>query len=226
MVRAIKGFIKRTIGVDDSQGTLRFAQPMLRLIALTVGWSLTLSVSTYCLFGAGQLGFAQPQLSACISAGALMTVLAQLVLFPKLLKRVGANVACTMGLSTLSLSMAGLSLCRVQPFHTAFYLLNRIGSGVADTSTATLVAAFSANNAARATNLALIQSTRAAARIVTPLVSGRLFSISCRSAFAPGALPYLTNSALALSVTALPLLLARLASARDAAAKASNDGSD
>lgn len=57
--------------------------------------------------------------------------------------------------------------------------LCRVGTGVADTSVATLVAGSSCGAAARSHNLALIASTRAAARIVTPLVSGVLFSRSC-----------------------------------------------
>ena len=69
---------------------------------------------------------------ASISAGALVTVFSQLLLFPPLLKRLGANIACNTGLSVLSGSLLGLSLCRQQPFHSAFYLVNRAGSGVAD----------------------------------------------------------------------------------------------
>ena len=52
-------------------------QPLLRLVALSVGWSLTLSVSTYCLFGSKVLGYTQPQLSATFSLGAAITVLTQ-----------------------------------------------------------------------------------------------------------------------------------------------------
>jgi MFS family permease len=38
-----------------------YAQPILRSIALVIGWSLTLSVSTYCLFGNAIMGWQQPQ---------------------------------------------------------------------------------------------------------------------------------------------------------------------
>ena len=57
--------------------------------------------------------------------------------------------------------------------------LGRMGTGIADTSVATLVARSSSGSEERSQNLALIASTRAAARIVTPLVSGTLFARSC-----------------------------------------------
>jgi len=63
---------------------LRMAQPLLRTIALVVGWSLTLSVSTYCLFGDAILSWKQPQLSASFSLGASITVITQLLIFPRL----------------------------------------------------------------------------------------------------------------------------------------------
>lgn len=117
--------------------------------------------------------------------------------------------------------MAAQSLARAQPFHSAFYLLNRAGSGVADTSTATLVARTSATPDERATNLALIQSTRAAARIFTPVVSGSLFSLSCGFRRKPGALPFLANAACALLAAPIPLLLRRAENRAAAAADAS-----
>jgi len=129
------------------------------------------------------------------------------------------------GLLMMSTGLAGLSVVLTQPFHTAFYMFNRIGglggighhqpthsppylhahphthlhthlhnhlhaslpyphsptihppgSGIGDTSTATLVAKTSRSKDARARNLGLIQSTRAAARIFTPVVSGKVGS--------------------------------------------------
>lgn len=62
---------------------------MLRLIALVFGWSLTLSVYGYSLFASKFMGFAQPQLSATFSAGAAITILTQLVIFPRVIRRFG-----------------------------------------------------------------------------------------------------------------------------------------
>ena len=91
--------------------------------------------------------------------------------------------------------------------------MNRVGSGVGDTSTATLVAMCSSSPTARATNLGLIQSTRAAARIVTPMLSGKLFEVSCSGRRGPlGALPYLTVAGLCVSLIPLPLILRRITS--------------
>ena len=56
-------------------------------------------------------------------------------------------------------------MCKLTP---GLYLCNRAGAGIADTSTATLVARSSPNKDARSRNLGLIQSARAAARIATP----------------------------------------------------------
>ena len=186
---------------------------MLRLIALTFGWSLTLSVSTYCMFGAAFLGYSQPELSATFSTGAAMTILTQLVVLPRLIKTVGEHAACALGLGMVATGLTGCALLWSQPFHTALYLLNRVGSGVGDTSTATLVAMCSPSPDARARNLGLIQSTRAAARIVTPMLSGKLFEVSCGGRFGPlGALPYLTVSSLCITLIPLPLVLRRITS--------------
>ena len=82
-------------------------------------------------------------------------------------------------------------------------------SGVADTSVATLVA-LASSPASRAANLALIQSSRAAARIFSPLASSTLFQRSFALP-APGALPYLVVAACLFAVAPLPLALRRLA---------------
>jgi MFS family permease len=167
-------------------------QPMLRIIALAFGWSLTLSVSTYCLLGSTFMGYGQPQLSATFSAGAALTILTQLFIFPRLVRRLGEHKTCAMGLFSMATGLAGCSLVHLQPAHTALYVLNRFGSGVGDTSTATIVASVSRTSEARDRNLGLIQSTRAAARIITPVLSGKLFEVSCFGNMGPvGALPYL-----------------------------------
>ena len=56
--------------------------------------------------------------------------------------------------------------------------------------------------------MGLIQSARAAARIVTPVIAGKLFQRSC--AYAPpftGTLPYLVNACCCLLIAPFPLLL-------------------
>ena len=174
-----------------------------------IGWSLTLSVSTYGLFAPRFLGFAQPQLSASYSAGAAVTLGVQLALFPRLVSRFGAHLVATAGLLSVSGAMASMVVCRAQPWHSALYLLNRASSGVADTSVATLVA-LASTPASRAANLALIQSSRAAARIFSPLASSTLFQRSFALP-APGALPYLVVAACLFAVAPLPLALRRLA---------------
>lgn len=196
----------------QAEPSFRLAQPFLRLCALSAGWSLTLSVAIYCLFGARFLGYSQPQLSSIFSAGAAATVLTQLFLLPWLVRQFGAHRSCTMGLLGISCGLGGLSLVRAQPTHLALYMLNRVGSGVTDTSVATLVADTSADDRDRAQNFALIQSTRAATRIVTPVLSGRLFELSWGGGYGPpGALPYLTASALAMLFAPLPLVLKGMA---------------
>lgn len=201
--------------VEDATAA-RIAQPLLRLVALVVGWSLTLSVSTYCLFGSRFLGYDQPQLSMTFSAGAAITIFTQLLLIPRLVRSIGPHSSCSLGLLGVSLGLGGCSVLRAQPVHSSLYLLNRVGSGVADTSTATLVALASADKQDRARNLGLIQSTRAAARIVTPMLSGYLFARSCSNSTCPGALPYLVVSALALLLIPLPRILRRMQRQREA----------
>ena len=192
------------------------SQIMLRVIALSVGWSLTLSVSTYCLFAATFLGYAQQQLSATFSCGAALTVLTQIWLFPRLVRAAGEHVACALGLSVLSASLSGAALFKAQPLHSTLYFASRVGAGVADTSTVTLVARTSADSLARSRNLALIQSTRAGARIFTPVISGFLFERSKLSAVAPGALPYLVVASLLATLVPVPLVLRRFEESREA----------
>ena len=43
----------------------------------------------YSLFASKFMGFAQPQLSATFSAGAAITILTQLVIFPRVIRRFG-----------------------------------------------------------------------------------------------------------------------------------------
>jgi MFS family permease len=189
-----------------------YAQPLLRLIAVAAGWALTLSVSTYSLFASKFLGYAQPQLSAAMSAGAATTIATQILIVPRLVKSAGEHLSCTVGLWILTMGLAGTSLLRGQPLHTIMYLLIRVGQGITDTATATLVARASTGREERARNLGMVQSTRAAARIFTPVVSGSLFSRSCLPSYPllPGSLPYLVNAGLAFALTPLPLVLKRM----------------
>jgi MFS family permease len=189
-----------------------YAQPLLRVIALAAGWALTLSVSTYSLFASKFLGYAQPELSAAMSAGAATTIATQILIVPRLVKLSGEHLSCTLGLWVLTMGLAGSSLLRVQPLHTIMYLLIRVGQGITDTATATLVARASNDREDRARNLGMVQSTRAAARIFTPVVSGSLFSRSCLPHYPllPGSLPYLVNAGLAFALTPLPLVLKRM----------------
>lgn len=197
-----------------SAPTFALAQPLLRVIALAAGWALTLSVAIYSLFSSRFLGFGQSQLSASMSAGAATTILTQMFVVPRLVKSFGEHVACSLGLWALTMGLAGTALARIQPWHTLMYLLIRVGTGVTDTSTAGLVARFSKNREERAHNLGMIQSTRAGARIFTPVLSGSLFARSCHpSSFSigpSGSLPYLVNAGLAIMLSPLPLLLKRI----------------
>jgi MFS family permease len=195
----------------DKSKHAKYAQPILRIIALAAGWSLTLSVAIYSLFASRFLGYGQSQLSAVFSAGAATTIATQIFIVPRLVKSTGEHLSATLGLLLLTMGLVGTSLIRVLPFHTMLYMLIRVGQGIADTSTATLVARTSNGKEERARNLGMIQSTRAGARIFTPLVSGSLFSRSCLQPFpTPGSLPYLLNAGLALALTPLPLVLRRM----------------
>ena len=194
---------------------LAYAQPMLRIIAAAAGWALTLSVSTYSLFSSKFLGYTQAELSSAMSLGAATTIATQMLIVPRLVKNAGEHLAGTLGLCILTTGLTGVSLLRVQPLHTLLYLLIRVGTGVTDTSTAALVARYSTDREERATNLGMIQSTRAAARIFTPVVSGSLFARSCLQQFPmPGSLPYLINASLAFVLAPLPIVLKKMANKR------------
>jgi MFS family permease len=188
-----------------------YVQPSLRLIALLAGWALTLSASTYSMFSSKFLDYGQPQLSAAMSLGAAATILTQILIVPRLVQRVGVHLSDTVGLWAVSMGLVGTSLLRAQPLHTIFYLLIRVGTGIVDTSTATLVARYSNGRDERGRNLGMIQSTRAGARIFTPVLSASLFARSCEHQFPmPGSLPYLVNAVLSFSLTPLPLVLKRI----------------
>ncbi len=212
---------EKTDEEDDNKNTeeatpqedtgLRLAQPMLRTITIAMGWTAILSNSIYGLFAPRFLGFSQPQLSATYSFAAALMVGTQVVL-PKLVSRLGDHNLCTMGILAAGAGIGGQSLVRFQPFHSLLYMINRAGAAVADTSTATLVARLSESRNARSHNLALLTSTRAAGRIVTPLLSSKLFELSCRhkGLLVPsGALPFVIAACLATAIAPLPTLLKR-----------------
>ena len=79
----------------------------------------------------------------------------------------GRHLACTLGILAVAIGIGGQYLVRVQPFHTVLYMINRAGAAVADNSTATLVAeSLGRGREDRSRNLALLTSTRVAARIM------------------------------------------------------------
>lgn len=192
----------------EQDSVFRFAQPMLRVITMAIGWTAILSNSVYGLFAPKFLNFSQPQLSATYSFAAAIMVGTQ-VLLPKLVAKFGEHHLCTLGILAAGAGIGGQSLIRFQPLHSMLYMMNRAGAAVADTSTAALVASSSDNRDARSRNLALLTSTRAASRIVTPLLSTKLFELSCRrgSVIASGALPFVIAASLSIAVAPLPLLL-------------------
>ena len=183
-----------------------FAQPMLRSITMIIGWTAVLSNSMYGLFAPRFLGFGQAQLSATYSTAAALAISAQLV-FPRLVARLGEHRLCALGIVGTGVGIGGQALLRSQPAHSALYMLSRASASVADTATAALVVRSSTDRQARAKNLALLTSTRAAARIATPLISSKLFEFSCRDSVAPGALPFVAAACFALVVAPMPLVL-------------------
>ena len=146
----------------------------------------------------------------------------------------------TLGILAVGLGIGGQSLFRIQPFHTMLYMLNRSGAAIADTSTAALVASYSTQSSSsggdggggsnnkssksindRSRNLALLTSTRAAARIFSPLLSTKLFELSCKNdvssttrkilaAIIPaGALPFVSAACCCMAIAPLPTVLHR-----------------
>ena len=184
-----------------------YDQWALRLVAISIGWGLTLCMATYCLFGSAIVGYAQQQLSINFSVAAAVSVVAQLVLFPRLVHKLGEHLVCALGLTVSSIGLIGVSLFKLNPLHAAIYLVTRTGNALGDTACATLVARASDGSEARARNLGAIYSVRAGARIVTPLLSAWLFEISRRGASGGGALPYFIVSALTAALIPVPLVL-------------------
>ena len=154
------------------------------------------------------MGFHQRQLSATYSLAAALMVATQ-VQFPRVINRLGEHRTCTLGIVSAGLGIGGLALVRVQPLHSMLYMCGRMGAGLADTATAALVARSSSGREDRSRNLGLLTSTRAAARIASPLVSSRLYELSCRGSFAPGALPFVAATCCAMAVAPLPGVLRR-----------------
>ena len=151
-----------------------YDQWALRLVAISIGWGLTLCMATYCLFGSAIVGYTQQRLSINFSVAAAVSVVAQLILFPKLVNKLGEHLVCAFGLTVSSIGLIGVSLFKLNPLHAAIYLITRTGNALGDTACATLVARASDGSEARARNLGAIYSVRAGARIVTPLLSSML----------------------------------------------------
>ena len=191
-----------------SHNTFSLAQPMLRTITIIVGWTAILSNSIYGLFAPRAMGFQQAQLSATYSTAAILVVAMQII-FVRLVAKIGEHRACSLGILAAGLGIGGQSLIRIQPLHSMLYFMNRAGAAIADTSTAALVASSSASREDRSRNLALLTSTRAAARIFSPLLSGKLFELSMHSSVAPGALPFVAAGFLCMAVAPFPSILKR-----------------
>ena len=191
-----------------SHQSFLLAQPMLRTITIIVGWTAILSNSIYGLFAPRAMGFQQAQLSATYSTAAILMVSMQII-FARLVAKIGEHRACSLGILAAGLGIGGQSLIRFQPLHSMLYFINRAGAAIADTSTAALVASSSANREDRSRNLALLTSTRAAARIFSPLLSAKLFELSINSSVAPGALPFFLAGCLCMAVAPFPSILKR-----------------
>ena len=191
-----------------SHQSFLLAQPMLRTITIIVGWTAILSNSIYGLFAPRAMGFQQTQLSATYSTAAILMVSMQII-FARLVAKIGEHRACSLGILAAGLGIGGQSLIRFQPLHSMLYFMNRAGAAISDTSTAALVASSSANREDRSRNLALLTSTRAAARIFSPLLSAKLFELSIHSSVAPGALPFVLAGCLCMAVAPFPSILKR-----------------
>ena len=192
---------------EDAASEIRFSQPLLRMVTIVVGWTAVLSNSIYGLFAPRYMGFQQPQLSVTYSTAAVLMIATQII-FPKLVSKIGEHRACTLGIFAVGTGIGGQSLFRVQPIHSALYMMNRAGAAIADTSTAALVASTS-SRANRSRNLGLLTSTRAAARIFSPLLSSKLFELGCKAKVAPGALPFVVAAGFCMAVAPLPSVLRR-----------------
>ena len=197
---------------SSSPSSTRYVQLLLRIICLAAGWSMTLSVAIYSLYASKFLNYGQSELSFTYSLGAATVIGTQMFIVPPLAKQIGVNLSCSFGLWILSLGLLGTSIIRFPILlHGMLYMLIRVGTGITDTSTATLVAKASSTKEERANNLGMIQSTRAGARIFTPILSGSLFTKSCQQGGRlAGSLPYLLNAVLALILSPLPLILKRI----------------
>eukprot|EP00593_Proboscia_inermis_P014691 CAMPEP_0171325274 /NCGR_PEP_ID=MMETSP0816-20121228/116711_1 /TAXON_ID=420281 /ORGANISM="Proboscia inermis, Strain CCAP1064/1" /LENGTH=285 /DNA_ID=CAMNT_0011824419 /DNA_START=292 /DNA_END=1149 /DNA_ORIENTATION=+ len=199
------------VGFNPLHGHLlsdRITQWALRAVAVAVGWGLTLSMATYCLFGSAMVGYNQSALSINFSIAAAITVVTQLVLFPKLIAKLGEHLVCALGLTLSGSGLLAFSLLRVNPIHRIVYLLSRVGNALGDTACATLVARSSDGSEARARNLGAIYSVRAGARIVTPLLGAWMFELSRNAAGRfPGVLPYAAASLLTAVLIPVPLAL-------------------
>lgn len=196
---------EKTVSIGKTN-EVQTAQVMLRTITIIMGWTTILSNSIYGLFAPRFMGFEQAHLSASYSFAAMLMIGTQ-VMFPQIIAKLGAHKACTLGILAAGTGIGAQSLVRIQPFHTMLYMINRAGAAIADTSTATLVASYSKNKENRSRNLALLTSTRAAARIITPLLSSKLFELSCRGTRFAGSLPFVTATCFALVVSPFPTLL-------------------
>ena len=184
-------------------------QIWLRCLSFTVGWAITLSVSTYSIFASRRLGFGQKQIGLAYSGAAAAALVTNLFALPRLVRRYGESRTCSLGLLVLGSCAAGTGLVLTAPWHAACFVLRGAAVSLTDTTLAALIAKYS-QPGDKATNLGLASSVQAAARLICPLVSAELLD----SAFAggrfgqPGAnsLPFVALGVVAALAAAVPLL--------------------
>ena len=136
-----------------------YAQPIVRWIALVCSFSVTTGIAIYSLFAQRFLGYGQPQISAAQSSAAAASLVAQLILLPRMLDTVGEATSCVVGLLVLGLCTGANAIVRTQPYHFMLYVISRAGHAFTETSNAAITASAS-TPATRGRNLALLQSVR------------------------------------------------------------------
>jgi len=197
-----------------------WVQPLIRWVALVASWTFTMAVGVYALFAVRFLGYTQSAINATQSACAAVAIIVQLLLLPALVRSVGEHAMSAAGLAVLGACFAASSLVRVQPWHAALFLASRVGWACTEVTAAALTARYSTADE-RARNLGDLQSTQAAARIVTPLIGGKLYELSLagtRMSGPPGALPFLAVGLVSLLTAPAPLLLQRFGVTRQRSA--------
>lgn len=190
----------------------KFAQPLVRWIALVCSYSVTTSVASYAIFAGSFLGYGQPDISLSQSVGAAAALVAQLLVLPRMLDAMGEAFSCLVGLLILGSTFGLLGCVTVQPLHFWLFVASRAGHALAETSNAAITASASTPEK-RGRNLALLQSFQSGSRLFSPLIASYLYELSLgqhrfgRWLGPPGALPFLWVGSLAILSVPMPLLL-------------------